>query len=344
MITHLDVSLPADDALRARLAERTRGSSQHWADAVAVTNDLFGHAASANIFVVGMAVQAGALPIAAERIERAIGLNGVAVEANRAAFAWGRAQVAAPEAVDAARRMQRDGGARGEPRSEELPAELVARIDALGVDADLGTRLRMFASELIAWQDESIAEDWLDVCERVAAAERDAVPSSTRLVGAVAAGLFKLTAYKDEYEVARLMLDDDAMADARALAGDDGVITWQLHPPMLRALGFDSKIGLGPWATPMIRVLAAQRRLRGTALDPFGRSEVRRIERELAREYVVAIDRALEVLSADSLDAAVAIAELPDNVRGYEEIKLANVAEYRRRLEIALGSLPAAGE
>ena len=156
---------------------------------------------------------------------------------------------------------------------------------------------------------------------------------------AVAAGLFKLTAYKDEYEVARLMLLQEGLEEANALAGDRGEVAWKLHPPMLRALGMENKITIGTWATPAIRKLAAGKRLRGTKVDPFGQVEVRRVERELTNEYRSAVLAALPSLSAETFPTILELAELPDIVRGFEDIKLANVKIYRERLAAITSTL-----
>ena len=167
--------------------------------------------------------------------------------------------------------------------------------------------------------------------DRVAASERD-VSSSDELLMSVAAGMFKLVAYKDEYEVARLMTLDAGLEGAREVAGETGAIAWKLHPPMLRALGIDRKITIGKWATPGIKALARGKRLRGTSVDPFGRAEVRRVEQALPGEYLTAIDLVLEELTVENLPDAISLAELPDVVRGYEDIKLANIEIYRSSL------------
>jgi indolepyruvate ferredoxin oxidoreductase len=140
-------------------------------------------------------------------------------------------------------------------------------------------------------------------------------------------------AYKDEYEVARLMLDDDGLDEALHVAGDTGSISYKLHPPMLRALGLEHKIDIPLSAKPAIELLAKSKRLRGTMLDPFRWAEVRRVERKLVGEYRTAIDAALASLDVATLGRAVDIAELPDIVRGYEDIKLANVARFRAELK-----------
>ncbi len=347
MITHPEIRLPDEADLEARIARFTRPGARHWADAGEITATLYGDSVTANLFVVGMAVQAGCLPLEAASIERAIELNGVAVERNRDAFRWGRVQVADPAAVTAAvaaARAARPVAAGVErPLPRPLPARLASRVEALaGDDAALAEELGMLATELVAYQSAAYSSDWLDTLEQVAAREREVAPGSTRLLASVARALFKLMAYKDEYEIARLMLDADGLAAARELAGGDGVITWRLHPPQLRTL-LKRKLGIGPWATPLVRLLARLRPLRGTPLDPFGRAEMRRLERELVAEYREALQTVLRELDAESLDAAIVIAELPDAVRGYEDIKLANMGRYREQLRASLAELAGTG-
>jgi indolepyruvate ferredoxin oxidoreductase len=336
MITHPELGLPPVGTLLDRIGRATRADAQHWADADALVTALFGDAQTANLFVVGMALQAGCLPIAAASIERAIALNGVAVEANTAAFRWGRSWIHAPEALEAAT-AKRLVGVEAEGAGAALDAGLAARIGRIAAaDAGLETQLARFGRELVAFQDAALAESFLACVEEVAAVERRVAPGSSRLLRAVSANLYKLLAYKDEYEVARLMLDAGGMREARELAGPGGRIAWRLHPPVLRALGLGHKISLGPWAAPFVRLLAKGKRLRGTRIDPFGWTEVRRQERELPGEYRAAVQDLLAGLRAENLGEAVRIAELPDAVRGYEGLKLARSREYRSQLRGAL--------
>jgi indolepyruvate ferredoxin oxidoreductase len=150
----------------------------------------------------------------------------------------------------------------------------------------------------------------------------------TEITEAVAKHLYKLMAYKDEYEVARLSLDPAFTAGLEAEFGDGTRYAFRLHPPVLRALGMRRKISLGPWFRPAFRLLHALRRLRGTRLDPFGRAHVRRVERELIDDYRGVVLRAFQ---NQDRQRVLALAELPDVVRGYEDVKLANVARYRER-------------
>jgi len=149
-------------------------------------------------------------------------------------------------------------------------------------------------------------------------------------------------AYKDEYEVARLSLDPQLGAMVEAEFGPGTTVSYRLHPPVLRALGLRRKIRLGPWFRPVFRLLGAMKVLRGTPFDPFGRTRVRRLERELVTEYRAAVEDLLANLTEDNLADCARIAALPDLVRGYEQIKIASAARYRTELHAALAALSSA--
>jgi len=184
------------------------------------------------------------------------------------------------------------------------------------------------------------ARTYLELVLCVARAE-STVSGEQRLAEEVARNLYKLMAYKDEYEVARLHLDPDLERRVKESFGPDAQVRYLLHPPVLRALGIDKKIAFGRSARPLFRALRALRRLRGTRLDPFGFAQVRRVERRLLDEYVGTVDRLVTALSTETHELAVTIAALPDMVRGYEEIKLASVEGYRARLGELLAELDA---
>jgi indolepyruvate ferredoxin oxidoreductase len=157
------------------------------------------------------------------------------------------------------------------------------------------------------------------------------MPGHTELTTAVARNLFKLMAYKDEYEVARLHLDAVERSRLRRELGEDARVWFLLQPPLLRALGLRRKLRLGGWFVPFFRLLHGMRGLRGTALDPFGRTKVRRTERELIDEYRELVSVALRSLSPATHVPAVELCQLPEVIRGYEEIKLQAVASFRER-------------
>jgi indolepyruvate ferredoxin oxidoreductase len=275
------------------------------------------------MLLVGAAFQHGCLPLSADAIERAIELNGAAVESNLAAFRWGRAVVADAEAVETAL------AAPAPPLV--LDPDAAAIVEECAADGELRRLLELRVPELVAYHDAEYARDYAREVAAVAAAEQARLPGSTVVAEAFARGLFKLIAYKDEYEVARLHLDAAERARLEGELGPGAKVRILLHPPLLRALGLRRKLRIGAWAFPLLRLLAAMRRLRGRRLDPFGFARVRRVERELPEEYRALVTRALERLDAETAPLVTEIAELPDLVRGYEEIKLANVERFRER-------------
>ncbi|MDX6227523.1 MAG: indolepyruvate ferredoxin oxidoreductase [Frankiales bacterium] len=295
-----DVAATAPDGRQQieRLQLATRQA--YGIDAAALAVSLLGDEQYANVMLLGAAYQAGAVPVGAHTIEAAIQLNGIAVEANIAAFRHGRNAVA-------------NG------------AEPVAA-PAQSVDDLLRTR----AADLVAYQNPAYAQRYLTTVERVRAYEADLL-GGTAVTEAVARYLYKLMAYKDEYEVARLSLAPALTDTIEEQFGKGARYAYRLHPPVLRALGVKHKISLGPWFRPAFHVLFGMRRLRGTPFDPFGRTEVRRVERALIRDYLQLVDEVLARLSPNNQGLAIELLELPDLVRGYEQIKLDNVEIFHAR-------------
>jgi indolepyruvate ferredoxin oxidoreductase len=339
MITHVGAAFPALEGLRGAIDRYTRRPSNLYLDSVAIAEGLFGDHMPAGLFLAGAAYQAGLLPLRADSIERAIELNSVSVDANRQAFRWGRRWVIDREAVEAA------------AATGELPA-LPALIAAIREPGAIPTRdraawtqlaaraapgeelrrlLELRAPDLAAYQSAAYARTYLDFVAQVAREEARCVPGQSGLAEAVAKNLYKLMAYKDEYEVARLLLRGSALSAIRRQFPGGAKVTYHLHPPLLRALGMKEKLRLGSWIRPGLFVLRSLRRLRGTPFDPFGRAHVRKIERALIAEYRALVLVALDALGPSNHGAAVQIAELPDLVRGYEAIKLRGVAAFRAR-------------
>ncbi|WP_163801630.1 indolepyruvate ferredoxin oxidoreductase family protein [Mycolicibacterium sediminis] len=318
-----DPSVTHPDA--GRLLDRLAASSRNVVtmDALAAAQTLFGNTMVANFLLVGAAYQAGALPIPRQHVLDAIAFNGAAVTANQAAFEWGRVAVAHPTAFAAAVTPPVARPAMLDPDHPLLRASTLT-----GETADL---VRRRAAELIAYQGPRIAAEYVATVESAWAAER-LVGEDTAYGEAVARGLFKLTAYKDEYEVARLLTDPAFLDTVRAEVPGGTDLTYRLHPPTLKALGRDRKVGFGPKSHVALRLLKHGRRLRGTALDPFGHTRMRRLERTLLAHYRSLIEETTGGLSAATYDRAVAIAEAADLVRGYEDVKLRSVDRYRARL------------
>ena len=309
MVTHPDLAAPTLTTLLDRVNAESRVVDNRHFDAAALADAVLGSTTTANVIVLGAAVQIGAIPVPPEAIERAIALNGVAVDTNLAAFRWGRAWADDPEAVERAAGLP-------QTLQPETVDELIDRL----------------ADDLVGYQSAEYAGRFRAVVADARRAERGVAPDSTRFTDAVARNLHKLMAYKDEYEVARLLLDDRARAGYEAVGGSATTITYHLHPPMLRAMGVNRKLKLRRSAVPALRVLRAAKGLRGTRGDPFRWAEVRRVERAMIPEYIDAVGRLQQRLGPDNLDDAVEIASLPDQVRGYEDLKLRRAAAYRAEL------------
>ncbi|NCG36549.1 MAG: indolepyruvate ferredoxin oxidoreductase family protein [Actinobacteria bacterium] len=326
-IARPETEMPEVSELVERIDASTQPGRKFWADAYDLTSVLVGDPVAANIFVVGMAIQSGFLPILPSSLEEAITLNGVAVERNVTAFRWGRMQVADPEMVAAAA-----DAARVEPPKRLAPPKAVSNAAAeLSDDGPLRDELERFGAELTLFQNSGLAAEFFADLRPVRDAELALDPTSDRLTLSAARGLFKLLAYKDEYEVARLLLLPDPTVEE--VAGPSAKTAWKLHPPTLRALGRSKKMSLSTrWGRPVMVALRAAKRVRGTPLDPFGRAEVRKVERALPAEYLTALHAASAGLTADTFDHAIEVAELPELVRGYENIKMRNVELFRARL------------
>jgi indolepyruvate ferredoxin oxidoreductase len=326
MVSRTDVQFPDGGGLQTSIDRVSRKDENVYLDALGLAETLFDDHMAANMLVLGAAYQAGAIPVTAGAIEQAIALNGVSVAMNTQAFRAGRLLVADPAWV-ATVKPKRLGAVETAPALTTAARAVVDRAGAAG--GELRRLLEVRVPELIAYQDERYAREYVDFVGRVRAAEQAAVPGDTRLSEAVARYLFKLMAYKDEYEVARLHLKAD-LASALAAEYPGGVrVQYHLHPPLLRALGLTRKLRLGTWLDALFRVLVSLRRLRGTALDPFGRPAVRRVERALPGEYRALIERLLSGLTPATHERAVTAARLPDMIRGYEDIKLASVEKFR---------------
>ncbi len=302
--------------LEAALAERAAGGRATFLDALALAHEAHAPATAANVVLLGAASQLGLLPVSAESIVAAIERNGVTVQPNVAAFEAGRRWV-----VD---------GTGAAPPADRTPGADGARFFA-GVDLPAGHRphIEWLAADLASYQDDGLARRFAGLVAEAWSAERRAGGDGSFTAG-VAFGYHKLLAYKDEYEVARLLLEFPAA---------QGETAWLLHPPALRARGLGHKIRLGGWSRPALQALRSTRRVRGTALDPFGRTPLRRTERQLPVEYADAVRSLLPRLRPETLDAATAIARLPDRVRGYERVKERSVEAYREAMAEGLAAL-----
>jgi len=336
MIRDNSILFPTADAIQRHIDPHTHGELNRYVDAGTIAEGLFGDHMNTNMFLVGIAYQAGLIPLKADSIEAAIELNGVSVTANQQAFRYGRRYVHHPGAVlEIAVPRARTLDDERASMLHELTAQSAAAAEAYQqqlercrhLDDDAQRRLAIRIGELIAYQDVRYATQYVDVVLDVAQREADAAPGHTELTHAVIQYLYKLMAYKDEYEVARLHLKPAWRDQLDEMFDKPVKVSYHLHPPILRAMGMTRKLKLGPWFNGPLALLCKLKRLRGTPFDVFGYAKVRREERQLIAWYRETLEQVLMRLTAENHAVALLIANAPDAIRGYEDIKMARVTE-----------------
>ncbi|WP_116380191.1 indolepyruvate ferredoxin oxidoreductase family protein [Cupriavidus taiwanensis] len=281
-------------------------------DAEQVAKGVMGQSIYANLMMLGYAWQKGRVPLSHAALMRAIELNGVQVDSNQAAFEWGRMC-----AHDMSRVPVRAADAQVIQFVRKLPVEEL---------------LKQHAEFLTGYQNRAYAAQYESFVGRVKMAE--SVVGGTRMTEAVARSLFKLMAYKDEYEVARLHTGAAFRKQIESMFEGKVRLVHHLAPPLFARKNQDGqplKGAYGPWMRTAFGVLARFRGLRGTALDPFGYTAERKAERALIAEYRRCIEGLLQKLSAQNLDLALEIARLPMEIRGYGHVKVRNLAAVRTR-------------
>ena len=276
-------------------------------DATGLATALIGDAIATNLFLTGYAYQRGLIPVSADAIQRAIELNGIAVEGNVRAFNWGRAAAHDLASVEAAAK----------------PTLQVTASNATELDEIVAIR----EGELSAYQNAAYAQRYRTLIERVSAVEHG--KGLAGLSEVVARYYYKLLAYKDEYEVARLFADAHFTESLNAQFEGDFQVRFHLAPPLGSrrdpATGELEKREFGPWVLHVFRLLAKLKGLRGSAFDIFGRTQERRMERRLITEYEAVVGELVDGLTADNHALAVEIASLPEQIRGYGHVKERNV-------------------
>jgi indolepyruvate ferredoxin oxidoreductase len=300
-------------ALREAVTARARTGALVSIDATRIASVLLGNAVGANLFLLGVAWQQGLLPLSRQSLERAIELNGTEVAMNLRAFALGRLQVVAPQRIDALM----------------SPAQPVRVFDAAASKLDEIVAAR--SAHLAAYQDEALAARYRAVVQRVSEAETRITGSPGALAEAVAAQYARVLAYKDEYEVGRLLSGEGLRRQLEAQFEGDYRIAFNLAPPLLARrdplTGRYRKREFGPWMLNVFRVLARLKGLRGTAFDVFGYSAHRRAERAHIGEYEALVEDVLAGLCAANHGVGLKLAALPAKVRGFDVVKEKGMAE-----------------
>ncbi|HMB43608.1 MAG TPA: DUF6537 domain-containing protein, partial [Luteimonas sp.] len=368
-----DMAFPAADIVAAVRTALGGGESTDSAlqlvDATQLATALMGDAIAANLFMLGHAWQQGLVPLSLAALMRAIELNGAAVQMNKTAFAWGRLAAIDVATVEAAAGIVRNAATTAERTPHALPmlaprpsegheSGLADALAATRRDDDLrhvpahgseiaflpldDSRLSRSLDEVIArrvgfltaYQNARYAARYSKLVARVRAAEEQRAPGSTDLTEAVARYFFKLMAYKDEYEVARLYTSGDFKRRLAQQFDGDYSVRVHLAPPLLSrrdANGQLRKREFGPWVFSAFRLVKALRGLRGTPFDVFGYTAERRMERQLIGDYEHQVAELLGTLTGANVDLAAEIASIPEHIRGYGHVKHAHLVAARQR-------------
>ena len=287
-------------------------------DATRLATALLGDSLGTNIFLLGYAYQMGLVPVSREALFRAIELNGAAVDANRRAFDWGRLACHDPASVERHAR----------PAQTDIASD---RVIAPDLDSAIARRVEF----LTAYQDPALARRYRTLVDRVRSIESRVGGGGMRLTDAVARNYFKLLAVKDEYEVARLYTDGEFERQVEASFEGEYKLRYHLAPPLWvkpdKLTGAPVKRSYGPWMRPLLKLLARCKGLRGTPFDPFGRTEERRLERQLVSDYESTVEALLKGLRTDNLSLAVEVATIPASIRGYGHVKRRSIDAAQKR-------------
>jgi indolepyruvate ferredoxin oxidoreductase len=309
------------NAMRDALREAIGDNNLDIIDATGIAASLMGDSIATNPFMLGFAFQKGAIPLSLEALLRAIEINGAAVEMNKQAFTWGRL---------AAHDLSR-------VRSV-LQFRARAATPARSLDETIAHRAQFLSD----YQDKAYAERYLAAVATVRKAEAAVAPASTILTEAVAKNLFKLMAYKDEYEVARLYTDGSFAKKLGEKFDGDFALKFHLAPPIFArrdASGRLVKQEYGGWIIHAFHLLARLKFLRGTAFDPFGYTDERRTERKLIADYLAIIEQRMAALKPEQIPLLARIARIPETIRGFGHVKedsIAKAAAEKARLEAEL--------
>jgi indolepyruvate ferredoxin oxidoreductase len=297
----------------ARIKAAAGGPDSVFVNASQLATALMGDAIATNLFMLGAAYQKGLIPLPAEAILRAIELNAVAVEMNKRSFAWGRLAVVDPEYVESV-------------AAPMMPKKTAQTAIAQTLPDIVAKRVKL----LTDYQDAAYAKRYADLVARVEQAEKTRAKGREGLAEAVARNYYKLLAYKDEYEVARLHTDPAFAEKLNRQFEGDYTLRFHMAPPLLARR--DPQTGelqkmefQGKWLLPVLKVIASMKGLRGTAFDIFGRTAERRMERALITEYEAIVAALIAKLDGDNHALAFQIADVPDRIRGFGHVKERNV-------------------
>ncbi|WP_346894730.1 indolepyruvate ferredoxin oxidoreductase family protein [uncultured Roseibium sp.] len=309
------------DEIRMDKALKEASKAYLGMDAAGIAEKLLGDAIYANMILVGMAYQSGALPISAQAIEGALHLNRAAVDANIQAFRAGRILAASPDLV-----------------LDHLPKDV--EVPKLSLDE----QIEAYAKELTAYQDAGYAQRFKSVISKIREADDAKGPGTLRLTATAVDMLYKVMAYKDEYEVARLYSDPAFKRKIAERFENPRKLKVHLAPPLIAhqkdaRTGRPEKIAFGPWIFTAFKLMSAFKGIRGKWFDPFGRTAERKAERQLVQQYTEDLATITNRLETANYGLLVELARVPDMIRGFGPVKDANMAKAAEKRATLLDQL-----
>ena len=331
-----DFRLPADEISHS-IAELAGDDMTTFVNATRIASERIGDTIAANLFMLGVAFQKGMVPVSAKSLRESIRINGTAVESNLQAFETGRLWAYSPEELSKA----------------HSPACTSQGTEILSDDGSIEALVERRSEQLAEYQNRAYADRYRRLVNTAAGIDRNRASGApdgqvhgsdaSRLTRAVAHSYFKLMAYKDEYEVARLYSDPSFETSLERTFKSHGRLKLHLAPPLLArrepSSGRIKKREFGPWIFSVLRLLSKLRKLRGTPFDPFGYTRERQMERQLISDYEKLVQHMAEIGPALDYNVAVDLARLPETIRGFGPVKVENVEKAKKKREELLGNL-----
>jgi len=302
---------------RIRQIIEKSSKATNFINSIKLATAMFGDSIASNMFITGYALQKGFIPVKPESMEEAIKLNNIAVEMNLSAFRWGRMAAYDMEFVE----------------KQALPFLTNIEIDhdSYNLDNVIQDRVNILTN----YQNLNYAKKYKKIVNKVIKVEKNIEKNNEELSKSVAKYLFKLMAYKDEYEVARLYSDGQFKEKLNNAFDGKLKIKFHLAPPLFAPkdinTGKPRKITLGSWMMPVFSILSKFKFLRGSIFDPFGKTKERKMERYLIEQYLNDIDKILQEINKDNLSLAIQITSIPEIIRGYGHIKEENINEAQEK-------------
>ena len=288
-------------------------------NSIKLATAMFGDSIASNMFITGYALQKGFIPVKPESMEEAIRLNNIAVEMNLSAFRWGRMAAYDMEFVE----------------KEALPylTNIEIDYDQYNLENIINDRINILTN----YQNKEYAKKYKDIVDKVISIEKNIGDKNQEFSKSVAKYLFKLMAYKDEYEVARLYSDGQFKEKLNSAFDGNLKIKFHLAPPLLSPrdinTGKPRKITLGSWMLPVFSIISKFKFLRGSIIDPFGKTKERKMERYLIKQYINDLDKILDKVNKHNLSLAIQIASIPEMIRGFGHVKEDNINNAQQNRE-----------